>query len=146
MHRKMINDATEEQLKSFLYDFIDELKERSEELYEEAELDLYKSIYGCHFTDWKLKCATEKMINEDGTKGSHFSLEQTNNIIRSNNIVLEKFNQYDFNYAMNMIYSDFYGTILNDTSSYLKMALKFLNDKDAPDGKAFRYYIAMHEE
>lgn len=53
------------------------------------------------------------------------------------------FNEYDWNYVMNMIYSDYYGAITNDTSAYGKLAKKFLMDKDAKHGKAFHYYLAM---
>lgn len=31
----------------------------------------------------------------------------------------------------------------SNVASYVKMANKFLKDKDAPEGKALRYYMAM---
>ena len=45
---------------------------------------------------------------------------------------------------MNMIYSDYYGSVPNDISSYVKLADKFIRDKDADPGKAFKYYVAMN--
>lgn len=81
------------------------------------------------------------MVNEDGTKGGHWTVEQTTNVARGMNIPFESFNEYDWNYVMNMMYSDYYGAVSNDVSVYAKMARKFLEDKDAKDGKAFRYYI-----
>ncbi len=33
--------------------------------------------------------------------------------------------------------------ILNVNRFYFKKAKKFLDDKDAPDGKALKYYLAM---
>lgn len=47
-------------------------------------------------------------------------------------------------YVMNMIYSDYYGTVPNDISIYAKMSQKFLNDKDAKQGKALNYWLAMN--
>lgn len=44
---------------------------------------------------------------------------------------------------MNMIYSDYYGSVSNDNSNYIKMAKAFLNDKDGKEGKAFHYYMSM---
>ena len=44
---------------------------------------------------------------------------------------------------MNMIYSDYYGAVSNDVSTYVKLAKKFLMDKDAKEGKALCYYLAM---
>ena len=46
---------------------------------------------------------------------------------------------------MNMIYSDYYGSVPNETTSYAKLARKFLEDKDAEEGKALRYYLAMKD-
>lgn len=44
---------------------------------------------------------------------------------------------------MNKMYSDYYGAISNENESYYKLAKKFLDDKDTPKGKAFRYYIKI---
>ena len=83
------------------------------------------------------------MVNEDGTKGIHWSLADTTSVAKSNGIVFEKFNEYDWCYVLNMIYSDYYGSVSNDISTYVRMASSFLNDKDAPKGKALKYYLAM---
>lgn len=100
-----------------------------------------------HFTPQMLKTATKKMINEDGTKGAHWTIEETNRLMKENNIPSnEKFNPYDFNYVMNMLYSDYSQLLGGDSSNYVKMAKFFINDKDAPEGKALRYYIAMNPD
>lgn len=142
MHHRLINDASFEQLKEFLTEMFDELKDENHELYKEYEMELYKDIYGCHFNEWLLKEATSKMINEDGTHGSHWSIESTNSLARSKGLEFKEFNQYDFNYVMNMIYSDYYGAVSNDVDIYYKMALKFLHDKDGRENKAFHYYCS----
>lgn len=90
-----------------------------------------------------LEKATSSMINEDGTNGAHWTLEQTNSVAKSNGIAFDKFNEYDWNYVMNMMYSDYYGAVPNEVNSYTKLAKKFLEDKDASKGKALQYYLAM---
>lgn len=55
------------------------------------------------------------------------------------------YNRYDFAYVMNMMYSDYYGTVPDDAETYFRMAKAFIEDKDAPEGKAWKYYIAMSE-
>ena len=100
-------------------------------------------LYGKHFSDWMLKRATEKMINEDGTVGPHWSVEQTTAVAKNNGVNFVKFNEYDWNYVMNMIYSDYYGAVSNDVNAYVRLAVKFIDDKDAKEGKAFCYYLAM---
>lgn len=143
MHKKILEDATLEQLKTFIDWSLCELKYKDHDMYEELELELYKEVYGCHFNEWKLKKAVEEFKNEDGTTGAHWTLEETNSVARQYGIEFVSINQYDRNYTLNMIYSDYYGSISNDIQVYVKLAKKFLQDKDAPQGKAFKYYIAM---
>lgn len=47
---------------------------------------------------------------------------------------------------MNMIYSDYCEVLGDNVTSYVRMAHKFLNDKDAPDGKALRYAMCMKKD
>ena len=100
-------------------------------------------LFGCHFNDWLLECATSKMINEDGTTGPHYNIDQSNTIARQYNVIFDHFNEWDWNYVLNMVYSDYYGSVTNENSSYVKLAKKFIEDKDAPKGKALHYYLAM---
>lgn len=106
---------------------------------------MYKEVYGNHFSEWLLEQAVSKMINEDGTTGAHWTLSETNQVAKNNGILFTHYNEYDFNYVMNMIYSDYYGAVSNDTNMYFRMAKKFLEDKDAKEGKAFCYYMAMQK-
>lgn len=141
MHKTLISKASEEQLREFVSDALSMLKETHYDIYEELELHLYKEIYGKHFSDWLLEKATKDMINEDGTYGPHWTVEETNAVARDINIIFKEYNEYDWNYVMNMVYSDYYGAVPNETSTYAKLAKKFLQDKDAKEGKALCYYI-----
>lgn len=143
MHRELIKRASAEQLKEFTENALSMIKETHEDLYETLEMYLYKEMYGCHFNDWLLEKAVSSMINEDGTTGPHWTLEQTSSVARQNGITFDHFNEYDWNYVMNMIYSDYYGAVPNETSYYVKLSRKFLEDKDAKEGKAFKYYISF---
>lgn len=143
MHKKMIKEATDEQLREFVTDAMSMIKETNHDLYEDLEIYLYKELYGCHFNEWMLEKATKTMINEDGTIGAHWNIEQTNNVARQLGIDFTTFNEYDWNYTMNMIYSDYYGAVQNDTAIYARLAKKFLDDKDAKEGKALKYYLKM---
>lgn len=139
MHKELLNYASEEQLREFAKETLNTLKETNPSLYEELEFKLYKEMYGCHFNEWMLAKATKNMINEDGTIGAHWTVEQTNNVAKQYGITFNHYNEYDWNYAMNLIYSDYYKLIPNELQSYAKFAKAFLEDKDATD-KAFKYY------
>lgn len=145
MHKKLIKSATEEQLREFIDDAMGMLKETHHDLYEDLEMYLYKEIYGCHFNDWMLEKATKEMKNEDGTTGPHWTIDQTSIVAKQVGVDFSKYNEYDWNYVMNMMYSDFYGAIQNDPIVYGKLSKKFLEDKDAREGKALAYYMAMKD-
>lgn len=75
-----------------------------------------------------------------------WTLNETNPIANSNGISMKTFNQYNWDYVMTMTYSDYCEVLGDNTTSYIKIAHKFLNDKDAPDDKALRYYMCMREK
>lgn len=143
MHKKILKDISDENLREFVDDAIMMIRETNHELYETLENHLYKETYGCHFNSWMLDEATKYLVNDDGTTGPHWTLDQTTSVAKQNGISFDKFNEYDWNYVMNMVYSDFYGAVPNETISYVRLAKKFLEDKDGPDGKAFKYYSSM---
>ncbi len=143
MHSKLIEEATHEQLKSFLRHQLDELKEYDHDLYDEMECDLYLTIYGPHFTEWKYEKAVSKLQNADGSHGPHWSVSDITNYAKSHGIEFTHFNEWDFAYAVNVMYSDYYDTVPNTVDTYMKMAKAFLTDKDGPEGKAWFYYKAM---
>lgn len=145
MYKKIIKELSNENAKEVLDDILGMIKETNHELYENLKTYLYIKVYNCHFSDWLLEEANSKLINEDGTTGGHWTVKQTNEVARNYGINFTKFNEYDFNYVMNMMYSDYYGAVNNDVETYSKLSLKFLTDKDAPEGKALKYYLAMKD-
>lgn len=143
MHKSIIKDASDEILREFTIDALSMLKETNPKVYEDLELNLYKMVYGCHFNKWLLDKALSGMENEDSTKGAHWTLDETTNVANKYSIPFDKFNEYDFSYVMNMIYSDYYGSVPDEIRTYAEMSRKFLCDKDAVDGKALKYYLSM---
>ena len=92
------------------------------------------------------------MENADGTKGAHWTLDQTTAVANQNGIMFDHITPTDWMVALNMIYSD-YGKALTDAGvtdipTYVKMAKDFLFDKDAkpPKEKLYYYYkdVAKH--
>lgn len=143
MHKRILEEASAEQLKDFSDYAIMQAKAKDHQLYTGFEMYLYTLVYGCHFSDWLLRRALESLDNEDGTKGAHWSLEETTDVASQYGIEFVGFDKYDWCYVLNMVYSDYYGAVPNDVSTYVKIAKKFILDKDAPTGKAFKYYVTM---
>ena len=106
----------------------------------------YEMEHGPHFNEEHARKAVMKMENEDGTRGPHWSLEETSALASQYGISLSgKFNRYDWFVALNMVYSDYYKVLLNITGSnnikhYIEFAKAWLNDKDIDEGKMWYYY------
>ena len=107
----------------------------------------YEQEYGPHFNEEQARKAVNKMENEDGTRGPHWSIEETTSLANQFGVSLNnRFNRYDWFVALNMIYSDYYKVLVNITNSntpkhYVEFAKAWLNDKDIDEGKMWYYYI-----
>lgn len=74
----------------------------------ELAANMYEAINGPHFDEEHARYAVEGMENEDGTKGPHWTVEETTSVANQMGINLksEKHNKWDWFVAMNMIYAD----------------------------------------
>lgn len=84
---------------------------------------------------------TSKMENVDGTKGPHWTMEQTKQVMAQNGIECDPL---EFNIAINMMYSDYVAVAkkmgVDKTDFYAAMAKAFLDDPDAGPDKLSHYY------
>ena len=114
---------------------------------ERLKIERHEAMYGPHFNEECALKAVSKMENEDGSRGEHWSLEETTSIANQYGINLkgEKYNKYDWYVALNMIRSDYYRAVVTMTSSdhikyFVELAKAWLNDKDIGEGKMWYYY------
>lgn len=111
----------------------------------------YEAEHGPHFNEEHARKAVNKMENEDGTRGQHWSLEETTALANQYGIRLdEKINKYDWYVALNMVYSDYYRVIVNitgtnNTKFFVELAKAWICDKDIDEGKMWFYYIYLDE-
>lgn len=110
------------------------------------EFEKHEYMYGPHFNEPCARRAVANMLNEDGTIGAHWSLDETTALANQYNIDLHaSFNKYDWFVALNMIRSDFYKVITSLTNSdnvkhFIEFAKAWLKDKDITEGKMWHYY------
>lgn len=97
-----------------------------------------------HFTEDLAQEAVSQMVNDDGTKGAHYDLDKVKDLIKEFKVDLGENNIFDYFYVLNMIYSDYSKVIGDKDKDIVDLANAFIFDEDAPNGKAFRYYYAMH--
>ena len=141
--RKLTAKATKEQLEALINRWMDSLPSDDPEMKSRLECDIYEAVNGPHFDEETFNKAVSCMRNADGTKGPHWSESEISDYAHSHGCSYSKFNEWDLAYAMNMAYSDYYGSVPNSTEAYYKIAKAFLEDKDGPEGKAFHYWKAM---
>ena len=85
---------------------------------------------------------TRGMENEDGTRGPHWTMDQTDKVMSQRGVTCDP---VQFWVAMNMMYSDYckifqkYG-VGDKIDFYADMAKEFLDDKDAAPDKLARYF------
>lgn len=107
----------------------------------------YEAEHGPHFNEEHARKAVSKMENEDGTRGPHWSVEETTALASQYGINLgSRFNRYDWFVALNMVYSDYYKVIIsmtnsNSTKHFVELAKAWINDKDIDEGKMWYYYF-----
>lgn len=93
------------------------------------------------FTKSMAKEWTDHMENEDGTKGPHWTMEQTKQVMAQKGVECDPL---EFFVTLNIIYSDYCGVAkklgVNTIDFYTCMAKAFLDDKDAVDDKLSAYY------
>ena len=111
------------------------------------KFEKHERKYGPHFNEEYALMAVSYMKNEDGTKGAHWSIEQTTSVANQYGIDLstDKYNKYDWFVTMNMFYSDYYKAILsisnsNSVKHYVDLSKAWLEDKDVDEGKMWYYY------
>jgi hypothetical protein len=85
----------------------------------------YEAKHGPHFDEEHARKAVSKMENEDGSRGQHWSVEETSALANQYGIRFDsKFNKYDWYVALNMVYSDYYCLfIIQKFSKLLRMEL-----------------------
>lgn len=120
--------------------FVEEVRKKDPELTDKflIKIDL---LLNPHFTEETAKYVVSKMLNKDGSVGEHWTYDQTSSVMKTEGF---DFDEADWYYTLNMIYSDYYKNG-RTTETYVELAHDFLADSDAPEGKAKKYFWAMHE-
>lgn len=119
---------------------LDRLKEVDHEYYHKIEDCLYVEVYGEHLNESMAHKWVDNMANKDGSIGAHWSIDETNQVAKQIGVPFDDFNNYEWYAIMNMLFSDYYGSVSSDTMTYAKLAKDWLMDKDVSPGKAYRYY------
>lgn len=138
--KALLNEIPKEKLNIFLSEEMTNLMKTNPKMYYELEDRLYTSMYGHHFTASLYNQAVKEL-----SKGEHWSFNEIADYAASKNMKYDSgFNEYDFAYTMNLLYSEYSG-IINGNETFFNMAKSFLSEPDNVHGKAYRYYRCLEE-
>ena len=107
-------------------------------------LNILKSAEGTICTGWEMtrddaEAWAAHMVNEDGTTGPRWPMEQTTALAESMGLSWNKISPWCWWVTMNMMYSDYSGVAekygVSIAEFYADMARAFLMDKDGPEAK-----------
>lgn len=133
---KIISEGSPAQMRELKEVMIESICKLDEKDYKETELELHEIVYGEHLGEYLAKKWVSSMENKDGTKGGHWTVEQTESVRRQ---YAPKMDSNDWYAVLNMMYSDYYNPKF-DTSDYIELAKDWLNDKDIGEEKTLKYY------
>lgn len=110
--------------------------------------------YDCdYFTKHDVDSWKRGMINEDGSRGEHFTKDQVMQYAKQVGVKLDECSEIAFCLAMNMMYSDYclvakkFG--FDRPEAYAELAKAFLDDKDFdgdPEEKLYLYFKCIVEK
>ena len=114
--------------------------------------DMEKCVcHGEEFTEEDAEQWNNRMKNEDGSTGGHWTVEQTTEAAKGAGVIMEHVTPEMWNVTMNMMYSDYSGVAqknnCNKSEFYAELAKAFLFDKDGPgrEEKLSAYYHGIVE-
>jgi hypothetical protein len=106
----------------------------------------YLAFNGWHFNKKMCDWAVSKMYKINVAKRkeyiSPYTKEAVENLLKANNIKLDKDVGYDAVYVANMAKADFYGSSISDDMHLSKFIKDYLDDPDGYDGIVFTRFYA----
>lgn len=106
----------------------------------------YLAFNGWHFNKKMCDWAVSKMYKINVAKRkeyiSPYTKETVENLLKANNIKLDKDVGYDAVYVANMAKADFYGSSISDDMHLAKFIKDYLDDPDGYDGIVFTRFYA----
>ena len=106
----------------------------------------YLAFNGWHFNKKMCEWAVSKMYKINVAKRKEYitpyTKETVENLLKANNIKLDKDVGYDAVYVANMAKADFYGSSISDDMHLAKFIKDYLDDPDGYEGIVFTRFYA----
>ena len=101
----------------------------------------YIECYGYHFNENTFNTAVNAMVKVDGSKKSWTKKEVLEALMELKKPIPCGYSDWDVAYVANMIYSDYYGSSINNEQQCLEIAYDYINDPDGYKEAPFSSWI-----
>lgn len=124
-----------ETLSDMLEDTLEIIKDYDEECYREMEMKLYKMAFGSHIN----KSMAQDIVHKMKPYGERWRFEETRDLQRKKGI--DDIDECEFYVVINSAYNDYKDLFGEDTESYVRFTIDFIQDEDAKPNKVFNYFV-----
>lgn len=138
-NHEIVYQASPEQLREVVEDWLHKVKKVDPEMHEELENDIYEKVRGQHFDRDQYDRAMSRRSYRNG-KGAKWTVEQVTDYARQRGDRFDRYNEYDLAYEMNKLYDDYGNTLGENAETYYRMTRQKLENRDEPEGRAWRDY------
>lgn len=145
LKEKQLTHEEYHKLMEVFFDFAIIMEEKHPECLKDVEMELHEILFGPHFTRDIAEYKVGEMENQDGSRGQHWTFEQTTELAEDRGVIFDRYNAADFYYMMNMWWSDHFKSTNGNIDLIFEQVMEKLDDKDGIDGFAW-WYMQMKAE
>lgn len=137
---EIIYQASPEQLREIVEDWLHDVKKIDPDMHDELENDIYEKVRGQHFDREQYDRAMNRRSYRNGRSAPKWTVEQITDYARQRGERFDRYNEYDLAYEMNKLYDDYGSTLGENADTYYRMTRQKLDNREDPEGRAWRDY------
>ena len=137
---EIIYQASPEQLREIIEDWLHDVKKVDPDMHDELENDIYEKVRGQHFDREQYERAMNRRSYRNGRNAPKWTVEQITDYARQRGERFDRYNEYDLAYEMNKLYDDYGTTLGENADTYYRMTRQKLDNREDPEGRAWRDY------
>lgn len=113
-------------------------------MYQTPAKEMYLAEMGWHFNEKACKYAVQYLKDRNGKPVKPYSKEEVDDLLKRQNVTLDKNKGWDYVYVASMARSDMDGSPLADDRSIANYIKIVIDDADAADGEVMAcWYVKM---
>jgi hypothetical protein len=133
-----MNESKKDALMEIFEEMFCDIKITNPEKYHHLEYEVMTIANKGHFDDKIYRKAVSCLLKKYDVTNLHWSLEQTDAVAKNLGYRWDEYNNYEFNFVMNMLHCQFHEIASIEATTYAKMANKWLEEHE---NKVLKYFM-----